>query len=144
MLFLVPFPCMAAWGLGMRLYLLPVKSLNTKIVNANLFSHSKKKMAVRVLVLCTSLLLACLSKVEVTGLQRIRRNGGQYTCSYQDEPMNCINNPTIRIIKSDYFYYINVSVILTNHKLVECKHICNHCNRLLNQIGQGKNIIIIR
>ena len=103
-----------------------------------------KMMAVRVLVLCTSLLLIFLSKVEVTGLQRLRRMGRPYTCTYHDEPMNCINNSTIRITKNDYFYYINVSVILTNHKLVVCKHICNHCDRLLNQIGQGKNIIIIR
>ena len=98
-----------------------------------------KMMAVRVLVLCISLLLVCRSKVEATRLQRIQKREAQnYICSYQDEPMNCINITITSIVKTNHYYYINVPAKPTGGIiLVECTNICNYCSILL---GRGKNI----
>ena len=97
-----------------------------------------KMMAVKVLALCTSLLLIFLLKVEVTGLQRLRRMGKSYTCSYYDEPKNCMNITITSITKSVDYYYINVPAKSTGGiRLVVCAYICYYCGGLL---GKGENI----
>ena len=91
-------------------------------------------MAPRVLIVCMSLLLA-----EVTGLRNIRRAGGhhdEYECSDQNQPINCVNNPRVRIVKSKHYYYINISQLLLNDIRWNCKHICQYCSKLL--MGQGQ------
>ena len=94
--------------------------------------------ALRVIILCMSLLLVCLSKVEVTELQRIHRAGRQYDCSYKDQPINCVNNPRIRIVKDDHYYYIEI--LERKIQFLVCNHICRDCNELLSETGQGKNV----
>ena len=102
-------------------------------------------MALRVIIPCLSLLLVCLSKAEVTGSQRIRRTGGgRHKCLYKYQPINCVNNPRMRITKNDHYYFINITLLKSDIHVhvqwIECNHICRGCNNLLSQTGQGKNV----
>ena len=101
--------------------------------------YRAKMMAVRVLVLCISLLLVGRSKVEATRSQRIQKRDAQnYRCLYQDEPMNCMNITITSIAKSKHYYYINVPAKPRGGIiLVECNNICYYCRILLQK---GKNI----
>ena len=99
-------------------------------------------MIPRVLILlCMSLLLVCLLKVEVIGLQRIRRAGRhrhderemEYKCLYRNQLINCANNPIIVITKSDHYYWINITRLVDGIEWIECKEICKDCESLMGQ-----------
>ena len=92
-------------------------------------SHRVRKMAVKSI----ALLLLCLTMEEVVG--------PPYKCQ-RPVPSNCMDNPRIRISKSNHKYQLRlcsnsqcISDAEDNNMWIKCSDICEVCPLLLSESG---------